>query len=85
VMSALPAEMVSQLIDVVDTLPEKGQYEYFKNQQLNIYQLSNYEKFDMLVKMEPASCCTRCLSSARWGWRGTSPSTTSSCSVSRRP
>jgi hypothetical protein len=53
VMSALPAEMVSQLIDVVDTLPEKGQYEYFKNQLLNIYQLSNYEKFDMLVKMEP--------------------------------
>ncbi len=53
VMSALPAEMVSQLIDVLDTLPEKGQYEYFKNQLLNIYQLSNYEKFDMLVKMEP--------------------------------
>jgi hypothetical protein len=52
VMSVLPAEMVSQLIDVV-TLPEKGQYEYFKNQLLNIYQLTNYEKFDMLVKMEP--------------------------------
>jgi hypothetical protein len=53
VMSALPAEMVSQLIDVVDTLPEEGQYEYFKNQLLNIHQLSDYEKLVMLVKMEP--------------------------------
>jgi hypothetical protein len=26
------------LIDVVDTLPEEGQYEYFKIQLLNIYQ-----------------------------------------------
>jgi hypothetical protein len=90
VLSALPAEMVSQVIDVMDTLPEEGQYEFFKNQLLNIHQLSDYEKFDMLVKMEPmggrkASSCTPCWSSARWGWRGTSPSTTSSCSVSRRP
>jgi hypothetical protein len=53
VLSALPAEMVSQVIDVVNTLPEEGQYEYFKNQLLNIHQLSNYEKLDMLVKMEP--------------------------------
>jgi hypothetical protein len=52
-LSALPAEMVSQLTDVMDTLPEEGQYEYFKNQLLSIHQLSDYEKFDMLVKMEP--------------------------------
>jgi hypothetical protein len=30
-----------------------GQYEFFKNELLNIHQLSDYEKFDMLVKMEP--------------------------------
>jgi len=53
VLSAIPAEMVSQVIDVVDALPEEGQYEFFKNQLLNINQLSDYEKFDMLVKMEP--------------------------------
>jgi hypothetical protein len=45
--------MVSQVIDVLDALPEECQYEFFKNQLLNINQLSDYEKFDMLVKMEP--------------------------------
>jgi hypothetical protein len=49
----LSAEMVSQVIDVVDALPAAGQYEFFKNKLLNIHQLSDYEKFDMLVKMEP--------------------------------
>ncbi len=44
-LSAIPAEMVSQVIDVVDALPEEGQYEFFKNQLLNINQLSDYEKF----------------------------------------
>jgi hypothetical protein len=53
VLSALPAEMVSQVIDVVDALPAAGQYEFFKNELLNIHQLSDYEKFDALVKMEP--------------------------------
>jgi hypothetical protein len=91
VLSALPAEMVSQVIDVVDALPAAVQYEFFKNELLNIHQLSHYEKFDMLVKMEPwaggspASCCTPCWSFARWAWSGTSPSTTSLCSASRRP
>jgi hypothetical protein len=50
VLSAIPAELVSQVIDV---LPAEGQYEFFKNQLLNIHQLSDYEKFDMLAKMEP--------------------------------
>jgi hypothetical protein len=53
VLSAIPAEMVSQVINIVDALPEEGQYEFFKNQLLNINQPSDYEKFDMLVKMEP--------------------------------
>jgi hypothetical protein len=53
VLSALPVEMVSQVIDVVDALPAAGQYEFFKNELLNIHQLSDYKKFDMLVKMEP--------------------------------
>jgi hypothetical protein len=53
VLSAIPAEMVSQVIDVVDALPAEGQYEFFKNQLLNIHQLSDYEKFDILAKMEP--------------------------------
>jgi hypothetical protein len=53
VLSALPAEMVSQVLDVVEALPAAGQYEFFKNELLNIHQLSDYEKFDALVKMEP--------------------------------
>ncbi len=52
-LSAIPAEMVSQVIDAVDALPAAGQYEFFKNELLNIHQLSDYEKLDMLVKMEP--------------------------------
>jgi hypothetical protein len=45
--------MVSLVIDLVDTLPVKNQYEYFKEQLLNIHQLSGYEKFNILSKMEP--------------------------------
>jgi hypothetical protein len=44
---------LSLLIEVVDPLPAAGQYEFFKNELLNIHQLSDYKKFDMLVKMEP--------------------------------
>lgn len=53
VLSALPAEMVSQVIDIVDTLPEADLYNFFKEQLLQTHQLSDYEKFDALVKMEP--------------------------------
>jgi hypothetical protein len=52
-LSALPAEMISQVIDVVDTMPSGGLYEHFKNQLLEVHQLSDYEKFDVLVKIEP--------------------------------
>ncbi len=41
------------MIDLVDTLPTENQYEYFKTQLLDIHQLSDYEKFDLLSKMEP--------------------------------
>jgi hypothetical protein len=51
VLSALPAEMVLQVIDLVDTCGD--QYEYFKAQLLDIHQLSDYEEFDMLTMMEP--------------------------------
>ena len=49
----MPAEMVYQVIDLVDTLPVKNQYKYFKTQLLDIHQLSDYEKFDLVTKMEP--------------------------------
>jgi hypothetical protein len=40
VLSALPAEMISQVIDIVDTMPAAGLYEHFKNQLLEVHQLS---------------------------------------------
>ncbi len=52
VLSALPAEMVSQVIHLLDTLPQTNPYEYFKTQLLDIHQLSDYEKFFMLTKMQ---------------------------------
>jgi hypothetical protein len=86
VLSALPAEMISQVIDIVDTIPAGGLYEHFKNQLLEVHQLSDYKKFDMLVKMElmggrkTSQLLTPCWSFARWVWRNTSPSTTSTLS-----
>lgn len=53
VLSALPADMVSQVMDIVETVPEQNPYTYFKQQLLEVHQLSDYEKFDLLVKMEP--------------------------------
>jgi hypothetical protein len=50
VHSALPSEMISQVIDIVTPA---GLYEHFKNQLLEVHQLSDYEKFDVLMKMEP--------------------------------
>jgi hypothetical protein len=35
------AEIVSQVIELVDTLPAEHQYEYFKTQLLDIHQLSD--------------------------------------------
>jgi hypothetical protein len=80
--------MISQVIDIVDTMPETGLYEHFKNQLLEVHELSEYEKFNVLVKMEPmgegspASCCTPYagILPGGWVWRNISPSTTSTCS-----
>jgi hypothetical protein len=44
--------MISQVIDIVDTMPAAGLYEHFKNQLLEVHQLSEYEKFNVLIKME---------------------------------
>jgi hypothetical protein len=53
VLSALPSDIVAQVLDVIEEAPEGGQYVYFKDQLLRSHQLSDYEKFDRLVKMEP--------------------------------
>jgi len=42
-----------RLRGIVDTMPAAGLYEHFKNQLLEVHQLSDYEKFDVLIKMEP--------------------------------
>jgi hypothetical protein len=36
----------------LDTLLAENQYKYFKTQKLDIHQLSDYMKFDLLSKME---------------------------------
>ncbi len=41
VLSALPAEMVSQVIDLMDSLSAENQCEYFKAQLLDIHQKSD--------------------------------------------
>ena len=53
VMTAIPAEMVCQVLDLIEAAPTDNPYTYFKHQLLNTHQLSDYEKFDRLVKMEP--------------------------------
>jgi len=53
VMTAIPPEMVSQVLDLIKAAPEDNPYTYFKHQLLTTKQLSNYEKFNHLVKMEP--------------------------------
>ncbi len=45
--------MISQVIEIVDTMPATGLYEHFENQLLEVLQLSDYKKFDELIKMEP--------------------------------
>ena len=53
VMTAIPPEMVSQVLDLIEAAPADKPYTYFKQQLLTTQQLSDYEKFDRLVKMEP--------------------------------
>jgi hypothetical protein len=53
VLSALPEDMVGQILDLVEAAPEATPYTFLKARILETHQLSDYEKFDMLVKMEP--------------------------------
>jgi hypothetical protein len=57
VLSALPEDMVGQILDLVEAAPEAAPYTFFKARILETHQLSDYEKFDMLVKMEPLGDC----------------------------
>jgi hypothetical protein len=53
VLSALPEDMVGQILDLVEAAPEAAPYTFLKARILETHQLSDYEKFDMLVKREP--------------------------------
>jgi hypothetical protein len=53
VLSALPEDMVGQILDLVEAPPEATLYTFLTARILETHQLSDYEKFDMLVKMEP--------------------------------
>jgi hypothetical protein len=52
VLSALPEDMVGQNLDLVEAAPEATPYTFLKARILETHQLSDYEKFNMLVKME---------------------------------
>jgi hypothetical protein len=45
--------MVGQILDLVEAAPEATPYTFLKARILETHQLSDYEMFDMLVKMEP--------------------------------
>jgi len=53
VLGALPPDMVGRILDIIDQMPEANPYTWFKQQLLTSQQMSDYEKFDRLVKMEP--------------------------------
>jgi hypothetical protein len=53
VLSALPEDMVGQILDLVEAAPEATPYTFLKARILKTHQFSEYKKFDMPVKMEP--------------------------------
>ena len=53
VLSALPEDMVGQILDLVEAAPAATPYTFLKERILETHQLSDYEKFDLLVKTEP--------------------------------
>ncbi len=81
--------MVSQVIDLVDTLPAENQYEHFKTQlhspALGLREIRSAVEDEAYGAENRASFFTQCWSFARLGWRNTSPSTTSSCRDFPRP
>jgi hypothetical protein len=52
-LAALPETVVGQILDVIETAPEDTAYDHVKQRLLETHVLSDYEKIDLLVKMEP--------------------------------
>jgi hypothetical protein len=52
VLSALPKDMVSQILDLVEAAPEATPYTFLRARFLEMHSLSDYEKWDMLQKTE---------------------------------
>jgi hypothetical protein len=52
VLSALPEDMVGQIMDLVEVAPAATPYSFLRARLLETHSLSNYEKWDMLQKTE---------------------------------
>ena len=52
VLSALPEDMVGQILDLVEVAPAATPYTFLRTRLLETHSLSDYEKWDMLQKTE---------------------------------
>jgi hypothetical protein len=52
VLSALPEDMVGQILDLVEAAPAATPYTFLRARLLETHSLSDYEKWDMLQKTE---------------------------------
>jgi hypothetical protein len=52
VLSALPEDMVGQILDLVEAAPAATPYTFLRTRLLETHSLSDYEKWDMLPKTE---------------------------------
>ena len=52
VLSALPEDMVGQILDLVEAAPAATPYTFLRTRLLETHSLSDYEKWDMLQKTE---------------------------------
>ena len=52
-MSSLSKDSVSQVIDIVENPPPLLPYTVLKNRLLQAHQLTDYQRIDLLLKMEP--------------------------------
>jgi hypothetical protein len=52
-LAALPENLVGQLLDVIENAPEDNPYTHLKGRLIETHVLSDYEKIDTLVKMQP--------------------------------
>ena len=53
VLSALPEDVVGQVLDLVEMAPADNPYTFLKGRILETHQLSDYEKWDQLMKVPP--------------------------------